>query len=62
MIIIFPATNTSASFSIRFSYPKNQDGALRKGSEIFLLNVISKEEIWRLVPENPVAEQMKLWK
>jgi hypothetical protein len=60
--IIFPATNTSVSFSIRCSHPKNREGALRKGFEIIMLNVISNEEIWRLVKENPVAEQMKLWK
>lgn len=60
--IIFPATTTSASFSVRFSYPKNGEGALRKGFEIFLSNVISIEEMWRLVRENPVAEQIKLWK
>ena len=51
MTIIFSVTNTSASSSIRFSYPKNQEGALRKGSEIFPPNVISNEEIWRLVTE-----------
>jgi hypothetical protein len=62
MTIIFSVTNTSASSSIRFSYPKNQEDALRNGFEIFPPNVISKEEVWRLVTENPVAEQIKLWK
>jgi len=60
--ITFPATNTLASFSVRFSYPKNGEGALRKGFEIFLPNVISNEEMWRLGKENPEAGQIKLWK
>jgi hypothetical protein len=62
--VIFPATNISASFSTRFSYRKNGEGALRKGLEIFRPNVILNEEMWGLGKENPVPEQIKLrkWK
>ena len=61
MTIIFPAAITSAPFSVRFSYPKNGEVALRKGFEIFLPNILSNEEIWRLGKENQEAEQIKLW-
>lgn len=61
MTIIVPAANTSASFSIRFSYPKNGEGSLCKGFEIFLPNVISNEDMWRLGKENLEAGKIKLW-